>query len=189
MRFISWMVCCIFPPCYLVYCSLTCSGIAWIEFLNSTDILGDVLTHLREGDMRGAQLLWLRYEVIIRKSFVHTSTAVHLKLHFWNTFETFMWPWCVILQGQIALEFEEKSLEAVLGAIPEDLLSQDLCPWLRTVFVPFVRRVLPRGQVEWLHFQIKKCAFLTEWSLFKLNNFSCRESWLNGLSWKQEIWS
>uniref|UniRef100_A0A3B3VKC0 Kinetochore associated 1 n=1 Tax=Poecilia latipinna TaxID=48699 RepID=A0A3B3VKC0_9TELE len=106
------------------FCSLhgveNFNGIAWIEFLNSTDILGDVLTHLREGDMRGAQLLWLRYE--------------------------------------IALEFKEKSLEAVLGAIPEDLPSQDLCPWFRTVFVPFVRRVLPRGQrilAKWLELKAR----------------------------------
>ena len=39
------------------------SGIAWIEFLNSMDNLGDILTHLREGDLKGAQLIWLRYEV------------------------------------------------------------------------------------------------------------------------------
>lgn len=43
--------------------SLIHSGIAWIEFLNSDDNLGDILSHLREGDMKGAQLLWLRYEV------------------------------------------------------------------------------------------------------------------------------
>uniref|UniRef100_A0A3Q3FET0 Kinetochore associated 1 n=1 Tax=Labrus bergylta TaxID=56723 RepID=A0A3Q3FET0_9LABR len=89
------------------------NGIAWIEFLNSTDDLGDILTHLREGDMKGAQLLWLRYEV--KNSFI--------------------------------------TLEAVLGAIPEDLPSQHLCPWFRTVFVPFVRRVIPTGQkllARWL---------------------------------------
>lgn len=51
-------------------------------------------------------------------------------------------------QGQIAEEFNENGLEAILNAIPEDLPSQDLCPWFRTVFVPFVRRVLPKGQVE-----------------------------------------
>ncbi|XP_070712166.1 kinetochore-associated protein 1-like [Pempheris klunzingeri] len=93
------------------------NGIAWIEFLNSTDNLGDLLTHLREGDLKGAQLLWLRYE------------------------------------GQIAVEFDESKLEAVLSAIPEDLPSQDLCPWFRTVFVPFVGRVLPVGQrilARWL---------------------------------------
>ncbi|KAM3610515.1 uncharacterized protein V6R79_005093 [Siganus canaliculatus] len=93
------------------------NGIAWIEFLNSTDILGDILSHLREGDMKGAQLLWLRYE------------------------------------GQIATEFNEAQLEAVLSAIPEYLPSQDLCPWFRTVFAPFVRRVLPPGQkilARWL---------------------------------------
>uniref|UniRef100_A0A3P9MGD6 Kinetochore associated 1 n=1 Tax=Oryzias latipes TaxID=8090 RepID=A0A3P9MGD6_ORYLA len=92
-------------------------GIAWIEFLNSTEHLGNILTHLRDGDMKGAQLLWLRNE------------------------------------GQIALDFDETSLEALLCAIPEDLSSQDLCPWLRTVLVPFVRKVLPRGQkilAKWL---------------------------------------
>uniref|UniRef100_A0A7N8X7R8 Kinetochore associated 1 n=1 Tax=Mastacembelus armatus TaxID=205130 RepID=A0A7N8X7R8_9TELE len=91
------------------------NGIAWIEFLNCTDNLGDILTHLREGDIRGAQLLWLRYE--------------------------------------IASEFDEQKLEAMLSAIPEDLSSEDLCPWFRTVFVPFVRRVLPAGQkilARWL---------------------------------------
>eukprot|EP00064_Thunnus_orientalis_P013396 superscaffoldBa00002172_g13435 len=103
------------------FCSLhgleNFNGIAWIEFLNSTDNLGEILTHLREGDLKGAQLLWLRYE------------------------------------GQIALEFDESRFEAVLSAIPEDLPSQELCPWFRTVFVPFVRRVLPTGQkilARWL---------------------------------------
>ncbi|KAM9858247.1 kinetochore-associated protein 1 [Aulostomus maculatus] len=96
------------------FCSLhgpeNFNGIAWIEFLNSTDNLGDILTHLRDGDLKGAQFLWLRYE------------------------------------GQIAAMFDESQLEAMLGAIPEDLPSHDLCPWFRTVFLPFVRRVLPTGQ-------------------------------------------
>ncbi|XP_026199732.1 kinetochore-associated protein 1 isoform X2 [Anabas testudineus] len=103
------------------FCSLhgleNFNGIAWIEFLNCTDNLGDILTHLREGDMKGAQLLWLRYE------------------------------------GQIAAEFDESKLQAVLNAIPEDVSSRDLCPWFRTVFVPFVRRVLPTEQkhlARWL---------------------------------------
>lgn len=39
------------------------SGIAWIEFLNTTDNFGETLSRLREGDIKGAQLLWLRYEV------------------------------------------------------------------------------------------------------------------------------
>uniref|UniRef100_A0A672YH79 Kinetochore associated 1 n=1 Tax=Sphaeramia orbicularis TaxID=375764 RepID=A0A672YH79_9TELE len=97
------------------FCSLHGSenfnGIAWIEFLNSTDDLGDILTHLGEGDLKSAQLLWLRHE------------------------------------GQIAGEFDESRLEDVLSVIPQDLPSQELCPWFKTVFVPFVRRVFPRGQV------------------------------------------
>ncbi|XP_049618952.1 kinetochore-associated protein 1 isoform X1 [Syngnathus scovelli] len=38
------------------------NGIDWIEFLNSSDMLGDVLSRLRDGDLWGAQLLWLKYE-------------------------------------------------------------------------------------------------------------------------------
>ncbi|XP_034727450.1 kinetochore-associated protein 1 isoform X2 [Etheostoma cragini] len=123
------------------FCSLhgpeNFNGIAWIEFLNSTDNLLDILTHLREGDLKGAQLLWLRYE------------------------------------GQIATEFDESKLEAVLSAIPEDLPSQDLCPWFRTVFVSFVRRVLPTGKkilARWLEQRARNLE-LTEKGAWPQNGF------------------
>lgn len=61
-----WYVKMWYSLCYSVFHS----GIAWIEFLNSNDNLGDIVTHLREGDMKGAQLLWLRYEV--KNSFMHS---------------------------------------------------------------------------------------------------------------------
>jgi len=51
-------------------------------------------------------------------------------------------------QGEIAETFDEAALEALLGAVPEDQPAGELCPWFRTVLVPFVRRVLPRGQVS-----------------------------------------
>ncbi|KAJ8380268.1 hypothetical protein SKAU_G00010460 [Synaphobranchus kaupii] len=38
------------------------NGISWIQFLNSADYMSDVLWHLREGDLKGAQHLWLRHE-------------------------------------------------------------------------------------------------------------------------------
>uniref|UniRef100_A0A3P9A5V4 Kinetochore associated 1 n=1 Tax=Esox lucius TaxID=8010 RepID=A0A3P9A5V4_ESOLU len=87
------------------------NGIAWIEFLNSSDYIGDVLSHLKEGDLKGAQHLWLRHE------------------------------------------FDDQGLQDLLNSIPEDLPSQDLCLWFRSIIVPFVRRVLPRGQkilARWL---------------------------------------
>ncbi len=158
---------------FLVCYSFTHSGISWIEFLNSSDNLGDVLTHLREGDMKGAQLLWLRYEVkkqlhvLTWQPFFmchyHRNAEMHYKP--FNTVNSNdeinlsvrdvvcrhqLW-WCLLLclwQGQMAAGFDDRKLEAILNAIPEDLLSQDLCPWFRTVFVPFVRRVLPTGQVS-----------------------------------------
>ncbi|KAM9810904.1 LOW QUALITY PROTEIN: kinetochore-associated protein 1 [Neosynchiropus ocellatus] len=86
------------------------NGIAWIEFLNSADDLGDIISYLREGNLKGAQLLWLRFE------------------------------------GRIRTGFDKGKLEMLLDAIPEDLSSQDLCPWFRTVVLPFVRKVLPKGQ-------------------------------------------
>ncbi|XP_062307937.1 kinetochore-associated protein 1 [Osmerus eperlanus] len=86
------------------------NGIAWIEFLNSGDCMGEVLSLLRDGELRSAQHLWLRHE------------------------------------GEIAGHFDEGSLESLLNAFPEELPSQDICLWLRSVIVPFVRRVLPRGQ-------------------------------------------
>lgn len=62
--FLLWLDCQEYFICNLKYfLSFIHSGIAWIEFLNNTDILGDILTHLREGDIKDAQLLWLRYEV------------------------------------------------------------------------------------------------------------------------------
>ncbi|XP_028980703.2 kinetochore-associated protein 1 [Esox lucius] len=93
------------------------NGIAWIEFLNSSDYIGDVLSHLKEGDLKGAQHLWLRHE------------------------------------GEIATQFDDQGLQDLLNSIPEDLPSQDLCLWFRSIIVPFVRRVLPRGQkilARWL---------------------------------------
>lgn len=59
--------------------SVTHSGIAWIEFLNCTDDLGDILALLREGDMKGAQLLWLRYEV---NNSGHIHAFVKINVHF-----------------------------------------------------------------------------------------------------------
>lgn len=118
------------------------SGIAWIEFLNNNDNFGDILTHLREGDMKGAQLLWLRYEVQWRIYIIIAGQIFVIQPRTW------LLVIIVSSQGQITAEFDKCKLEAVLGAIPEDLPSKDLCPWFKTVFVPFVRRVNPSGQVE-----------------------------------------
>ncbi|CAL9708810.1 unnamed protein product [Knipowitschia caucasica] len=114
------------------------NGIAWIEFLNCSDMLGDVLFHLRDGDLKGAQLLWLRHE------------------------------------GQIAAEFDEQKLEEVLRSIPEDLPSSDLCPWFKSVFIPFVRRALPSGQknlARWLEQRARNLE-LTEKSAWPQNGLN-----------------
>ncbi|KAF7661602.1 hypothetical protein LDENG_00258100 [Lucifuga dentata] len=123
------------------------NSIAWIDFLNSTDNLAEILTHLREGDLRGAQLLWLRYE------------------------------------GQIAAEFNDSGLEALLSAIPEDLPSQDICPWFKMVVVPFLRRTLPRGQkilARWLEQRARNLE-LTEKGTWPQNGLDLAELGLPAL--------
>ncbi|XP_051529247.1 kinetochore-associated protein 1 [Myxocyprinus asiaticus] len=92
-------------------------GVTWIEFLNSTDYLKDILVLLKEGNLSGAQYLWLRH------------------------------------QGEFAGVFDEGSLHALLGSISSDIPSQDLSLWFKGVLVPFVWRVLPKGQkilARWL---------------------------------------
>ncbi|KAL0979386.1 hypothetical protein UPYG_G00184390 [Umbra pygmaea] len=123
------------------------NGIAWIEFLNSTDYIGDVLFHLREGDLKGAQQLFLRHE------------------------------------GEISMQFDDQSLQALLNSIPEDLPSQDLCLWFRRVIVPFVRRVLPRGQktlARWLE-QRARILELTEKGDWPQNGLNMAELGLPSL--------
>lgn len=97
--------------------------------------------------------------------------------------------YCYILsQGQIATMFDPSKLEAVLSAIPEDLPSQNLCPWFRTVLVPFVRRVIPTGQVESKLLSPSVCGVM--FSLVKaLSLYPHRKSWRDGLSRGREIWS
>ncbi|CAN9513185.1 unnamed protein product [Ophioblennius macclurei] len=120
---------------YSLHGSENFNGIAWIEFLNNTDDFGDIIAYLRDGDMKGAQLLWLRSE------------------------------------GQIGAEFDESRLEALLSAIPQDLPSQELAPWFRTVIVPFLRKALPGGQkilAKWLEQKARNLE-LTERSAWPQN--------------------
>jgi hypothetical protein len=68
---------------FLIHCLISSwlfpsSGISWIEFLNITDYVGDMLSHLREGDLKGAQHLWLRHEVT-QISTINCCTIRHLK--------------------------------------------------------------------------------------------------------------
>ncbi|XP_018608327.2 kinetochore-associated protein 1 [Scleropages formosus] len=86
------------------------NGISWIEFLQSSDYIIDILWHLRDGDLRGAQYLWLRNE------------------------------------PEFAEQFDEKTLDALLSSIPKDVPSKDLCPWFRTIVIPFIRKTFPKGQ-------------------------------------------
>ncbi|KAK0138145.1 Kinetochore-associated protein 1 [Merluccius polli] len=138
------------------FCSLhgphNFNGIGWIEFLNSTDNMAEVQCQLRDGDLKGAQLLWLRHE------------------------------------GEIAEKFDEAALEALLGAIPEDQPSGELCPWFRTVVVPFVRKVLPRGQkilARWLEQKARNLE-LTEKSAWPQNGLELAELGLPSLwMWMQ----
>ncbi|XP_053530637.1 kinetochore-associated protein 1-like [Ictalurus punctatus] len=49
-------------------------------------------------------------------------------------------------EAEFVSEFNEKSMQALLSSIPSDVPSQELCIWLKGVVVPFMWRVLPKGQ-------------------------------------------
>ncbi|XP_062873879.1 kinetochore-associated protein 1 [Trichomycterus rosablanca] len=56
-------------------------------------------------------------------------------------------------EAEFATEFTEKSLHALLNSVPSDTPSQELSTWLKGVVVPFMWRVLPKGQrilARWL---------------------------------------
>uniref|UniRef100_A0A3B3RDN2 Kinetochore associated 1 n=1 Tax=Paramormyrops kingsleyae TaxID=1676925 RepID=A0A3B3RDN2_9TELE len=135
------------------YCGLNgpdnFNGIAWIEFLNSDDHMTDVLWHLREGDLRGAQHLWLRHE------------------------------------PEFAGKFDECVLDSLLSSIPENIPSRDLCPWFRSVIVPFVRRTLPRGQknlARWLEQRARNLELMekNDWPQngLEMSQLGLSSSWL-----------
>ncbi|XP_009300259.2 kinetochore-associated protein 1 isoform X2 [Danio rerio] len=122
-------------------------GIKWIEFLNSTDYLKDILALLKEGNVNGAQYLWLRHE------------------------------------GEFASEFDEACFHALLSSISSDIPSQDLIPWFKGVVVPFVWRVLPKGQkiiARWLEHRARNLE-LTEKSDWPQNGLLLAELGLPSL--------
>ncbi|XP_066511842.1 kinetochore-associated protein 1-like [Hoplias malabaricus] len=108
------------------YCNLYGSdnfnGVSWIEFLNSTDYLKIILRLLREGNLSGAQYLWLRHE------------------------------------GEFIAKFDERSLNALLNSIQSDVPSLDLKTWFKGLVVPFMWKVLPKGQrilAKWLELRAR----------------------------------
>ncbi|XP_076843285.1 kinetochore-associated protein 1 isoform X2 [Brachyhypopomus gauderio] len=98
------------------------NGVSWIEFLNSSYYLKDIILLLREGHLSRAQYLWLRHE------------------------------------GDLAVQFDERSMHALLSSVPSDVLSQDLGLWMKGVVVPFTWRVFPKGQgilAKWLEMRAR----------------------------------
>ncbi|XP_064424237.1 kinetochore-associated protein 1 [Latimeria chalumnae] len=56
-------------------------------------------------------------------------------------------------QVEFETKFDIKMLESLLNAIPTDIPSQDLFYWFKSVVVPFIRRVVPKGKkilAKWL---------------------------------------
>ncbi|XP_043831061.1 kinetochore-associated protein 1 [Dromiciops gliroides] len=93
------------------------SGINWIEFLKSEDILKDIFLQLKEGNLFCAQFLWLRHRA---------------------DFES---------------RFDVNTLDNLLNSISTSIPVRELCWWLQSDVIPFVKRVLPDGQrilAKWL---------------------------------------
>ncbi|XP_072000100.1 kinetochore-associated protein 1 [Engystomops pustulosus] len=56
-------------------------------------------------------------------------------------------------QAEFESKFDENILENLLSRIPANISSQDLCLWFKNIFIPFVRRIVPKGQkivAKWL---------------------------------------
>ncbi|XP_031422613.1 kinetochore-associated protein 1 isoform X1 [Clupea harengus] len=56
-------------------------------------------------------------------------------------------------EGEFVQQFDEDTLQCLLGSIPLTVPSKELCLWFKAVVVPFVWRVLPKGQkilARWL---------------------------------------
>ncbi|KAL7836428.1 hypothetical protein AOLI_G00277120 [Acnodon oligacanthus] len=59
---------------------------------------------------------------------------------------------------EFASKFDERSLNALLNSIPSDIPSQDLSIWLKGVVIPFMWKVLPKGQrilAKWLELRAR----------------------------------
>ncbi|XP_041954273.1 kinetochore-associated protein 1 isoform X1 [Alosa sapidissima] len=56
-------------------------------------------------------------------------------------------------EGEFVQQFDEDTLQCLLGSIPLTVPSMELCPWFKAVLAPFVWRVLPKSQkilARWL---------------------------------------
>lgn len=52
-----------------------------------------------------------------------------------------------VLQPEFESQFDVEALEKLLNIIPADIPSRELCLWFKSVIIPFVRRIVPKGQV------------------------------------------
>ncbi|KAG8456065.1 hypothetical protein GDO86_002025 [Hymenochirus boettgeri] len=56
-------------------------------------------------------------------------------------------------QGEFERKFDEGMLEMLLNVIPSNVSSHELCLWFKNILIPFVRRIVPKGQkiiAKWL---------------------------------------
>ncbi|KAM4707895.1 kinetochore-associated protein 1 [Discoglossus pictus] len=56
-------------------------------------------------------------------------------------------------QAEFESKFDEKALENLLNVIPANVSSHELCLWFKNILIPFVRRIVPKGQkiiAKWL---------------------------------------
>ncbi|XP_053557743.1 kinetochore-associated protein 1 [Bombina bombina] len=56
-------------------------------------------------------------------------------------------------QSEFENKFDERMLENLLNVIPANIQSHELCLWFKNILIPFVRRIVPKGQkiiAKWL---------------------------------------
>ncbi|XP_034780996.2 kinetochore-associated protein 1-like [Acipenser ruthenus] len=61
-------------------------------------------------------------------------------------------------QPEFESQFDVEALEKLLNIIPADIPSRELCLWFKSVIIPFVRRIVPKGQkvlARWLEHRVR----------------------------------
>ncbi|XP_073442136.1 kinetochore-associated protein 1 isoform X2 [Dendrobates tinctorius] len=82
-------------------------------------------------------------------------------------------------QADFESKFDEKLLENLLSKIPANISSQELCLWFKNILIPFVRRIVPKGQkivAKWLEHRARALE-ITDKANWPENGFKMAETY------------
>ncbi|XP_040272101.1 kinetochore-associated protein 1 [Bufo bufo] len=80
-------------------------------------------------------------------------------------------------QAEFESKFDEQMLESLLSKIPANISSQELCLWFKNILIPFIRRIVPKGQkivAKWLEHRARALE-LTDKAYWPENGYKMAE--------------